>query len=71
MNKNDKKQNRDRKGWINPNMIQEFPVYHEAQLLEFLLEKMPKRSRKDVKRILANHQVSVGGAPVSQFDFTL
>ena len=71
MNKNDKKRNRGQKGLINPNMVQEIPVYHEAELLEFLLEKMPKRSRKDIKRILANHQVSVGGAPVSQFDFKL
>ena len=71
MNKNDKKRNRSQKGLINPNMVQEIPVYHEAELLEFLLEKMPKRSRKDIKRILSNHQVSVGGAPVSQFDFKL
>ena len=71
MNKNDKKRNRSQKGLINPNMVQEIPVYHEALLLEFLLEKMPKRSRKDIKRILSNHQVSVGGAPVSQFDFKL
>ena len=71
MNKNDKKEHRSTKGLVNPNSVTEFTVYRETELLEFLLFKMPKRSRKDVKRILANHQVSVGGAPVSQFDFKL
>lgn len=71
MNKNDKKEHRSTKGLVNPNSVTEFTVYRESELLEFLLFKMPKRSRKDVKRILANHQVSVGGAPVSQFDFKL
>lgn len=71
MNKNDKKEHRSTKGLVNPNSVTEFTVYRESELLEFLLFNMPKRSRKDVKRILANHQVSVGGAPVSQFDFKL
>lgn len=71
MNKNDSKKHRSTRGLVDPHSIQTFLVYHECELLPFLFEKMPQQSKKNVKRILANHQVSVGGAPVSQFNFKL
>jgi 23S rRNA pseudouridine1911/1915/1917 synthase len=71
MNKNDSKKHRPQKGLVDPHSIQEFTVYHEAELLPFLFEKLPQQSKKNVKRILSNHQVSVGGAPVTQFNFKL
>lgn len=73
MNKNDKKAKTksNNKGLVDPKQVKEFKVYVETTLLEFLYFKMPNEPKKNVKRILANHQVSVGGAPVSQFDFKL
>lgn len=72
MNKNNKKnQKPNTKGLVDPKMVKEYKVYVETTLLEFLYFKMPTEPKKNVKRILANHQVSVGGAPVSQFDFKL
>jgi 23S rRNA pseudouridine1911/1915/1917 synthase len=71
MNKNDKKQHRVQKGIIDPRAVKEYIVFHESELLPFLFEKMPSQSKKNVKRILSNHQVSVGGAPVTQFNFKL
>lgn len=71
MNRNDKKEHRSKKGLVDPNAIREFEVYHENTLLSFLYEKMPDVPKKNMKRILANHQVSVGGAPVSQFDYPI
>jgi len=70
MNKNDKKQNINR-GKVNPNSIKEFKVKEECELLEFLLSKYPQLSRNAVKSLLSNHQVSVDGAPVSQFNLKL
>ena len=70
MNKNDKKDHRA-KGLVDPKNIREFKVYREAKLLEFLYEKLAPQSKKNIKRILANHQVSVGGAPVTQFDYAI
>ena len=71
MNKNDSKRTRTQKGLIDPGQVKVFPVKKETELLLFLLEKMPNESRNTVKRILANQQVSVGGAPVTQFNFKL
>lgn len=73
MNKNDKKrkQNPTGKGLIDPSKVKEFKVYVETTLLDFLYFKMPDVPKKNVKSILSNHQVSVGGAPVTRFDFKL
>ncbi|MBO4541203.1 MAG: RluA family pseudouridine synthase, partial [Bacilli bacterium] len=71
MNKNDPKRNKSRKGLVDPSQIKVYPVKKETELLVFLLEKMAGESRNTVKRILANQQVSVGGAPVTQFNFKL
>ncbi len=73
MNKNDKKKtlNRSQKGLVDPRTIKEYKVYVETELLEFLYFKMPSTPKKTVKRILTNHQVSVGGVPVSQFNYKI
>lgn len=71
MNKNDKKPSRNQKGFIDPKSVKEYKVYVETTLMEFLIFKMPTAPRKTIKNLLSNHQVSVGGVPVSQFDFPL
>ncbi|MDO5329968.1 MAG: RluA family pseudouridine synthase [Bacillota bacterium] len=72
MNKNDTKGKKNQqKGLVDPKKIKEYEVHQKTPLLEFLFQVMPKEPKKNVKRILANHQVSVGGVPISQFDFTL
>lgn len=71
MNKNDKKAHRPSKGLVDPRMIKEFKVYRETTLLEFLFLKFPSTPKKNVKSLLAHHQVAVGGVPISQFDYPL
>lgn len=71
MNKNDKKAHRSTKGLIDPTKTKTFLVYHETILLDFICEKLPKQSRHNCQRIIANHQVAVGGAPVSLFSYKL
>ncbi|MFA5282980.1 MAG: RluA family pseudouridine synthase [Bacilli bacterium] len=68
MNKNKK---RTHSSQHRPNDFKEFEVYHECELLPFLIEKMPGLSRNNVKSILSHHQVAVDGAPISQYDFKL
>jgi 23S rRNA pseudouridine1911/1915/1917 synthase len=71
MNKNDSKAHRSKKGLVDPNRTKTYVVYHETDLLTFCCEKIPKQSRHNVQRIIANHQVAVGGAPVSLFSYKL
>ena len=71
MNRNDVKRSRPNKGLVDPKSIKEYRVYVETTLMEFLLFKMKDSSRNTVKKLLSNHQVSVGGVPVSQFDYPL
>src|SRR5574344_2292455 len=71
MNKNDIKAHRSQKGLVDPNRTKTYLVYHETDLLTFCCEKIPKQSRHNVRRIIANHQVAVGGAPVSLFAYKL
>lgn len=70
MNRNDKKKS-FKTGKVNPNSIKEFKVKEECELLDFLLQKYPQLSRNAVKSLLSNHQVSVDGAPVSQYNLKL
>lgn len=70
MNKNDKKKE-IHKGKVNPNMIKEFKVHEECELLTFLIAKYPKLSRNAVKSLLSGHYVGVNGAPVSQYNLIL
>lgn len=71
MNKNDKKDHRSQKGLIDPNKAKTYLVYHETRLLDFLKEKMTGVSEHNIRSIIANHQVAVGGVPTSLFSFAL
>lgn len=71
MNKNDLKSQRSKRGLIDPERTKTFLVYHETDLLSFLREKIPHQSQHNIRHIIANHQVAVGGAPVSLFAFKL
>lgn len=48
-----------------------FPVTENALLMEFLMLKMPGRSRSKIKFLLSNKQVLVDGKVVSQFNHPL
>lgn len=75
MNRNDSKKRKPtenkNKGKIDPNKTKTFVVRHETTLIDFLCEKLPGQSRRNVQRIIANHQVAVGGSPTSLFTFHL
>jgi 23S rRNA pseudouridine1911/1915/1917 synthase len=46
-------------------------VTGQARLMEFLIDRMPDKSRKTVKSLLAHHQVSVDDKSITQFDHPL
>lgn len=71
MNKNDRKAHRGKKGLVNPKRIKTFSVYKECELLPFLELKMPGLNRSQIRHIIANQQVSVGGVPVTLFAYKL
>ena len=48
-----------------------FEVSEEAELLVFLLAKMPQKSRNDVNVLLRDKNVFVDGATISQFNHPL
>ncbi len=48
-----------------------FEVEEESQLLEFLFTRIPGKSRKTIKAVLRDRQVSVGGKTVTQYDYLL
>jgi 23S rRNA pseudouridine1911/1915/1917 synthase len=70
MNRNDSKAHRGKRGLVNPNRIKTFEVYKETTLLPFVREKTGL-SNTIARHVIANQQVSVGGAPVQLFDFRL
>lgn len=70
MNKNDSKAHRSNKGLVNPKRIKTFTVYHESLLLPFVREKAGL-SNTIARHVISASQVSVGGAPVTLFDFKL
>lgn len=71
MNKNDKKKHKSTRGLIDPSKVKTYVVHHETELLSFLREKMPNQSQHNIRHMIANHQVAVGGAPVSLFKYAL
>lgn len=71
MNKNDKKKHQSTRGLIDPSKVKTYVVHHETELLSFLREKMPNQSQHNIRHMIANHQVAVGGAPVSLFKYAL
>lgn len=46
-------------------------VTEPAELMKFLLAKLPAKSRKDIKSLLAHRQISVGNEVVTQFNYPL
>lgn len=48
-----------------------FMVEENNELMKFLLEKMPSKSRNNIKSLLKNRQVLVDGVFISQFDHPL
>ncbi|MCQ2799270.1 MAG: RluA family pseudouridine synthase [Bacilli bacterium] len=71
MNKNDIKKKQSNKGLIDPNKTKTYLVYHETDLLTFLREKMPGQNQHNIRHMISNHQVAVGGAPTNQWFFKL
>ena len=69
--KNDVKRNQPRKGFIDPNKTKTYLVYHETDLLTFLRQKMAKQSQHNIRHMISNHQVAVGGAPVNEWFYKL
>lgn len=72
MNKNykDNLKKRDIKETKKNIDFKEYKVKNESILIDFLMKEIGF-SRNNAKKILSHHLVSVDGAPVSQFDFSL
>lgn len=71
MNKNDVKKKLPKKGLIDPNKTKTYLVYHETDLLTFLREKIPGQNQHNIRHMISNHQVAVGGAPTNQWFYKL
>jgi len=71
VNKNDIKAKQPKKGRIDPNKTKTYLVYHETDLLTFLREKIPGQNQHNIRHMISNHQVTVGGAPTDQWFFKL
>ncbi len=46
-----------------------YVVKHEGELLDFLFETFPDKSNNGVKNLLTTRRVSIGGAPITQYNF--
>ncbi|HBV87671.1 MAG TPA: RNA pseudouridine synthase [Desulfosporosinus sp.] len=46
-------------------------VKEPAELMKFLIAELPTKSRKDIKSLLAHHQISVDNEVISQFNHPL
>ena len=68
MNKNKKRYDHFSKDYKN---VTTFSVKKECELLDFLFEIYPDKSRTAVKTLLSSRKVSIGGAPITQFNFKL
>jgi len=66
-----KKTSSPRKGPENKQVDSRFIVESESQLLEYLIARIPEKSRKVIKAVLRDRQVSVGGKAVTQYDHPL
>ncbi|MCR4562919.1 MAG: RluA family pseudouridine synthase [Bacilli bacterium] len=71
MNKNDTKKTVRKRTYAPGKEPKSFIVRHETELLPFLMEKLPQQNQRNVRRIIANHQVTVGGVPTSLFAYKL
>lgn len=70
MNRNDAKKHRSQKGLIDPNKVRTFLVKEETTLLPFLMEKA-SLSNTIARHVISSQQVSVGGVPITLFNFKL
>ncbi len=70
MNRNDVKRHRTQKGLIDPKKVKVFVVKSETTLLPFVMEKA-SLSNTIARHVISGNQVSVGGAPVSLFNYKL
>ncbi len=61
------------KSGFRPDKLKEiaFKVSEPKELLEFLIEKFPDKSRTSLKSILAHKQITVEDIETSQFDYPL
>ncbi|RPH42413.1 MAG: RNA pseudouridine synthase, partial [Desulfobulbaceae bacterium] len=66
-----KKTSSPRKGLENKQIDSRFIVESESQLLEYLIARIPEKSRKVIKAVLRDRQVSVGGKAVTQYHHSL
>jgi len=73
MNHNDKKRERSNpnKGRIDPNKTKTYLCLEETELLTFLRKVIPSQSQHNIRAMIANSQVAVGGVPVTLFVFKL
>lgn len=70
MNKNKKRTPKSRPS--KPGVdFKEYKVHKNIELFEFLQERLPHLSRNNIKSLLTRHQVSLDGAPVSQYNLKL
>lgn len=49
----------------------QFEVTEPIELMKFLIEKMPGKSRNNIKSLMANNQIILNNKAVKQFDFPL
>lgn len=56
---------------VRPDIIKEFPVMEDAELMKHLIISLPDVKRTTLKQYLAHRQVAVNGTPVTQFNFPL
>lgn len=73
MNINDKKRARanPNKGRIDPNKTKTYVCQEETELLTFLRKRIPSQSQHNIRAMIANSQVAVGGVPVTLFVYKL
>jgi len=54
-----------------PNVNASFQVTKPGELMKFLMDKLPGKSRNNIKSLLAGKQVFVDGKPIKQFNHPL
>lgn len=57
------------KNRVNEVKLHEYKVSKTNNLIDYLIETFPSKSRNNIKSLLTKKLVLVNGAPVSQFDF--
>jgi 23S rRNA pseudouridine1911/1915/1917 synthase len=60
-----------RQGHKRSNRQTQLNVVKPGELMKFLIEKMPDKSRNNIKSLLTHHQVLVDGQAVTQYNYPL